>query len=205
MPSSTSPLPADLNPRSFPVQNTCCTRFECSRATTHRQRARGAGCAADRAGARRHAGSASSAYRPRRPADDAPCGGGVFLRAEAEVLLFPAWDCLPYDRVSPHRDIVARRLATLTRLRASAGADELLVTTVSALMQRVLPGEALSGRTLDREAGRPSGRGAPDRLSPTTAICGSKRSASPAVRRAALAGRLSAGCRAALAPGLFRR
>ena len=86
-----------------------------------------------------------------------------FFAPKAEVLLFPAWDCLPYDRVSPHRDIVARRLATLTRLRAEREtADGLLVvTTVSALMQRVLPGDALSGRTLDA---RPGDRLAVERL-----------------------------------------
>ena len=33
-----------------------------------------------------------------------------FFAPEREVLVFPAWDCLPYDRVSPHPDIVAERL-----------------------------------------------------------------------------------------------
>src|SRR4029079_18997889 len=37
---------------------------------------------------------------------------------EREVLVFPAWDCLPYDRLSPHPDIVAERLETLVRLGA---------------------------------------------------------------------------------------
>ena len=31
---------------------------------------------------------------------------------------FPAWDCQPYDRVSPHGGILAQRLTTLARLRA---------------------------------------------------------------------------------------
>ena len=31
-----------------------------------------------------------------------------FFAPEREVLVFPAWDCLPYDRLSPHPDIVAR-------------------------------------------------------------------------------------------------
>ena len=33
-----------------------------------------------------------------------------FFAPEREVLVFPAWDCLPYDRLSPHPDIVAERL-----------------------------------------------------------------------------------------------
>ena len=32
-----------------------------------------------------------------------------FFSPGIEVLQFPAWDCLPYDRVSPHGAIVAQR------------------------------------------------------------------------------------------------
>src|SRR5437868_10690461 len=39
----------------------------------------------------------------------------AFFAPAIEVLEFPAWDCLPYDRVSPHTAIVARRMATLSR------------------------------------------------------------------------------------------
>ena len=42
-----------------------------------------------------------------------------FFAPEREVLVFPAWDCLPYDRLSPHPDIVAERLHTLSKLAAA--------------------------------------------------------------------------------------
>src|SRR3546814_11775893 len=45
----------------------------------------------------------------------------AFFAPEVEVLGFPAWDCLPYARVSPHRDIVARRLDVMTRLKPPVG------------------------------------------------------------------------------------
>src|SRR3546814_2217956 len=45
----------------------------------------------------------------------------AFVAPEVEVLVFPAWACLPYVRVSPHRDIVDRRLDELTRQRQPAG------------------------------------------------------------------------------------
>ena len=45
----------------------------------------------------------------------------AFFHPEIEALTFPAWDCLPYDRVSPNSELVSRRIDTLTRL-ASAGA-----------------------------------------------------------------------------------
>ena len=47
-------------------------------------------------------------------ADTAP----VFA-PELEVLTFPAWDCLPYDRASPALRVMAERLATLHALQAS--------------------------------------------------------------------------------------
>lgn len=34
-----------------------------------------------------------------------------FIAPELEVLNFPAWDCLPYDRVSPNRSVTAERVA----------------------------------------------------------------------------------------------
>ena len=56
-----------------------------------------------------------------------------------DVLRFPAWDCLPYDRVSPVADIVARRLATLARLIQPITRPLVLITTVNAVLQRVVP------------------------------------------------------------------
>src|SRR5688572_1965862 len=63
-----------------------------------------------------------------------------FMAPDLTVISFPAWDCLPYDRASPHRDILARRIDALSRLSAMAeGARTKLVvvTTVAAILQRV--------------------------------------------------------------------
>lgn len=61
----------------------------------------------------------------------------AFFAPEAEVLQFPAWDCLPYDRVGPNPEITARRIDTLTRLLAPPAAPRIVLTTVNALVQRV--------------------------------------------------------------------
>ena len=53
---------------------------------------------------------------------------------------FPAWDCLPYDRLSPQNALVGQRVETLANLADGADngtASALLVTTVNALLQRV--------------------------------------------------------------------
>ena len=39
-----------------------------------------------------------------------------YFAPELEVIEFPAWDCLPYDRASPALSVSARRLAALHRL-----------------------------------------------------------------------------------------
>ena len=57
---------------------------------------------------------------------------------EVEVLSFPAWDCLPYDRASPALRVMAERLATLHALQAPRKAPQVLLTTVHAATQRVL-------------------------------------------------------------------
>ncbi len=61
-----------------------------------------------------------------------------FFAPEVEVITFPAWDCLPYDRASPALSVSAERLAALHRLQQPGTAQQLLVTTVNAVLQRVL-------------------------------------------------------------------
>jgi len=64
-----------------------------------------------------------------------------FFASNVEVLTFPSWDCLPYDRIGPSAAVAAQRMATLSRL--ANGLDEktprLLVTTAAALLQRLPP------------------------------------------------------------------
>ena len=57
---------------------------------------------------------------------------------ELEVLTFPAWDCLPYDRASPTLRVMAERMATLHRLQFAPKRPQLLLTTVNAVAQRTL-------------------------------------------------------------------
>ncbi len=61
----------------------------------------------------------------------------AYFAPELEVLAFPAWDCLPYDRASPALSVSARRLAALHRLQATARGPQLLITTINAVLQRV--------------------------------------------------------------------
>jgi transcription-repair coupling factor (superfamily II helicase) len=73
-----------------------------------------------------------------------------FFAPDLPVLLFPAWDCQPYDRVSPHGGILAQRLTTLARLSRLAGSDKPLIvlTTVNAAVQRVPAREIIAAQAL---------------------------------------------------------
>ncbi len=61
-----------------------------------------------------------------------------YFAPELDVIEFPAWDCLPYDRASPALSVSAKRLAALHRLQAGKAGSQLLVTTINAVLQRVL-------------------------------------------------------------------
>src|SRR5579864_5391427 len=73
-----------------------------------------------------------------------------FFAPDLPVLQFPAWDCQPYDRVSPHGGILAQRLTTLARLSRLAGSDKPLIalTTVNAILQRVPARETIAAQAL---------------------------------------------------------
>jgi transcription-repair coupling factor (superfamily II helicase) len=63
----------------------------------------------------------------------------AFFGPDLQVMEFPAWDCLPYDRVSPNAAVVAQRMTALSRLARVKGRDKpsLVLTTVNAGLQRV--------------------------------------------------------------------
>ena len=61
-----------------------------------------------------------------------------FFAPELDIIQFPAWDCLPYDRASPSLRIMAERIAALHRLQGKRDRPQLVLTTANAATQRVL-------------------------------------------------------------------
>lgn len=74
----------------------------------------------------------------------------AFFEPQVSVLQFPAWDCLPYDRVSPNGDVLNQRIRVLSHLieTTDGKASCIVITTVSAILQRVVPRQSLQGRSL---------------------------------------------------------
>ncbi len=62
------------------------------------------------------------------------------------LALFPEWETLPYEATPPHVELVARRMRTLHRL--TTGQRTALVTSVPALLHRLLPRAVLTGACL---------------------------------------------------------
>ncbi|MGC6471814.1 MAG: transcription-repair coupling factor [Parvibaculales bacterium] len=60
-----------------------------------------------------------------------------FFAPDIEIIEFPAWDCLPYDRISPNASLVARRMVAMARLCQPAAGPRMVITTVNAALQRI--------------------------------------------------------------------
>ncbi|WP_341213162.1 transcription-repair coupling factor [uncultured Limimaricola sp.] len=78
-----------------------------------------------------------------------------FYAPDLPVVTFPAWDCLPYDRVSPAAEISAARMAVLAGLLHGMPERFVLLTTLNAATQRVparatLKDAAFTARVGDR-------------------------------------------------------
>ncbi|HEY0918034.1 transcription-repair coupling factor [Devosia sp.] len=70
------------------------------------------------------------------------------------LLLLPAWDCLPYDRVSPNGVTIAARMTTLAGLTNAATRGAVVLTAVNALVQRLPPRDAVASMSFAAAAGQ---------------------------------------------------
>ncbi len=77
-----------------------------------------------------------------------------FFAPDAAVLRFPAWDCLPYDRISPNADISSARMAALATLVQGLSGPFVLLTTLNAATQRVPAREVLRGSAFSAQVGQ---------------------------------------------------
>ncbi|MES5814565.1 transcription-repair coupling factor [Pseudoxanthomonas sp. Soil82] len=72
--------------------------------------------------------------------------------ASLPVVPFPDWETLPYDRFSPHPDIISQRLAALQRLpQLERG---IVVVPVQTLLQRLPPLRYIAGGSFDLATGQ---------------------------------------------------
>ena len=79
-----------------------------------------------------------------------------FIAPDVPVITFPAWDCLPYDRVSPSSEVSAKRLAALTRFAQLRKKSEpvLILTTANAVLQRIPTPDAIASQMIRAKPGQ---------------------------------------------------
>ena len=75
-----------------------------------------------------------------------------FFRPQDNALFLPDWETLPYERFSPHQDLVSERLSVLWQLKN--GLADALFVPVSTAMQRLAPASFLLGRTFWLKTGQ---------------------------------------------------
>ncbi len=78
-----------------------------------------------------------------------------FVAPEIPVLTLPAWDCLPYDRVSPSAHVSARRLATLSGLihHQKKPHPAIVLVTVNAMLQKMAPRDVIESLAFSAKPG----------------------------------------------------
>ncbi len=82
-----------------------------------------------------------------------------FFAPDVPQLDYPAWDCLPYDRVSPSPSITSARMAALGLLaqrgdRMEPGGPLIVTTSIGAAVQRTPPRDVISAASLSMRAGQ---------------------------------------------------
>ncbi|WP_320196841.1 transcription-repair coupling factor [Agrobacterium rosae] len=78
-----------------------------------------------------------------------------FVAPDIPVLSLPAWDCLPYDRVSPSAHVSARRLATLSDLihHQKKPHPAIVLVTVNAMLQKMAPRDVIESLAFSAKPG----------------------------------------------------
>lgn len=75
-----------------------------------------------------------------------------FFKPHDTAVFLPDWETLPYERFSPHHDLVSERLAALWQIKS--GAADVLFVPVATAMQKLAPASFLSGRTFWLKTGQ---------------------------------------------------
>ncbi len=77
-----------------------------------------------------------------------------FFAPDLPVLIFPAWDCVPYDRISPAAHISASRMSTLAALADGLDRPMSILTTLNAATQRVPTRALVAEASFTAEVGK---------------------------------------------------
>ena len=78
---------------------------------------------------------------------------GLEFFLNKDVLYYPQWDCVPYDRISPNKLITSKRLETLSRLSNEKNKSKIILTTIQASCQRTLSLDEIKDKFISLKPG----------------------------------------------------
>lgn len=80
------------------------------------------------------------------------CAAWAFFAPSVQTAYLPDWETLPYERLSPHRDLVSERLLTLWRIKNCLA--DVLILPVANAMQKLPPSEFILAHTFCLQRGQ---------------------------------------------------
>ncbi len=78
---------------------------------------------------------------------------GLEFFLNKDILFYPQWDCVPYDRISPNKLITSKRLETLSRLSNEKDKSKIILTTIQASCQRTLSLDEVKNKFISLKPG----------------------------------------------------
>nr|WP_305112956.1 DEAD/DEAH box helicase [Shinella lacus] len=102
---------------------------------------------------RPHVYIALTGGRAERIANAAGCFG-----PDIEIVLLPPWDCLPYDRVAPSKQVMGLRMDALRFWLQPSSKPRLLITSLRAVLQPIPPFSVVRESEVTLEVGQPFNR-----------------------------------------------
>jgi len=78
---------------------------------------------------------------------------GLEFFLNKDILFYPQWDCVPYDRISPNKLITSKRLETLSRLSNEKNKSKIILTTIQASCQRTLSLDEIKNKFISLKPG----------------------------------------------------
>ena len=62
-----------------------------------------------------------------------------FFTDKVEVIVYPAWDCLPYSNISPRKEIISKRYSALRALEDVGKSYKIVLLSVDIVIQKIVP------------------------------------------------------------------
>lgn len=76
-----------------------------------------------------------------------------FFNKEINVIKIPAWDILPYDRISPSANIAVQRIESLSFIANKIPNKTVIITTVNSILQKIPPANSFKNFTFKAKKG----------------------------------------------------